>query len=79
MKQFIIGLTLGLLFTGLTAFAAEKIIINPANVIMSNAGGVYFSRLYTTKVNTPEGTYRLFVLEADTGSSIEAIKISGGK
>lgn len=67
MKNIIIGITIGLLFNGLIAFAKETIIVNPLNSVMNT--------INTTKVTTSEGTYRIFIYHNCHQGGITAIKV----
>ncbi len=77
MKNIILGIIIGILLNGLIVFAAEKIIVNPLQDVISifKLQPINTS-IKTTKVTTPDGTYRLFVLLGPTGSGgITAVKI----
>lgn len=67
MKNIIIGLVIGLLLNGFIVYAKEQIIINPTQQINN-----YFN---TTKIITPEGTYRIFIFYNGFANGITAIKI----
>ena len=71
MKKLIIGLVIGLTLGGLASYAQEKIIVNPFQGLGRCGWGEY----YTTKVATPEGTYRIFSVINYSGAGITAIKI----
>lgn len=67
MKNIIIGLIIGLLLNGLVVLAQERIVINPMQSVNTY--------LDTTKITTPEGTYRLFVYYSGFVGGITAVKI----
>lgn len=77
MKQLIIGLCIGLA-VGLTctgcSIAKAMIKTEPLQVVLTDR-----NHITTTKVNTEEGTYRIFMVENTNGNSggvgISAIKI----
>lgn len=71
MKNIIIGILIGLFLNGITCFA-ENIITNPFKKI----GETTFTNCYTTKVNAPEGSYRIFMVDTVHGVGITAIKIN---
>ena len=70
MKNVIIGLLAGLII-GLPISVYAKAVMNPIERIGSISAG----NLYTTKVTTEEGTYRIFVYHSGYGSGITAVKI----
>lgn len=71
MKNIIIGLIIGIFLNGLVSFAKEKTIVNP----FQNIATVQSSTIKTTKMVTPDGTYRLFVATSGYSYGITAIKI----
>lgn len=72
MRNIIIGLVIGILLNGLITYAKETIVTNP----ITGLGKVGYVELYTTKVTTSEGTYRLFITSSTTGGSgITTVKI----
>lgn len=72
MKNLIIGIITGLLLNGAIVFAQEKIVINPLQYVKSTD---QYGYIYTTKVSTPEGMYRIFVFEGHKKGGITAVKI----
>lgn len=72
MKNILIGLTIGLLLNGLIVFASEHIITNKPQCIAKMSGTDY---LYTTKVITPEGVYRIFIYQSYKRGGITAVRI----
>ena len=73
MKNIIIGLVIGLLLNGLIVSAKEQIVINPLKNIYQNRSRVI--RINTTKVQTPEGIYRIFLYDGYNQGGITAVKI----
>lgn len=73
MKNIILGLIIGLLLNGWTVFASEQIIINPLKNIYQDRNRII--RINTTKVQTPEGIYRIFLYDGYSQGGITAIKI----
>lgn len=76
MKNLIGGVIIGVLLNGLVVFAAEKIVANPLVKVASPATRFASFDVSTTKVSTPEGTYRVFTVDNGTGVGITAIKIN---
>lgn len=78
MKNLIVGLVLGLLLNGLTTIAKEpeqikeKVIINPKTSI--NIKGA--REVYTTKITTVDGVYRVFVFDSVYGSAMTVIRLN---
>ena len=70
MKNIILGLLVGLIL-GLPISAYAKIIMNP----IERVGAISAGSLYTTKVTTEEGTYRIFVYNSGYGTGITTVKI----
>ena len=60
---------MGLAFNALVAFAEERCICNPMTYIWTKH---YDGNIATTKITTPEGTYRVFTYN---GRGITAIRI----
>lgn len=75
MKNLIVGVIIGVLLNGLVVFAAEKIVANPLIKVASPAARWGSSDVYTTRISTPEGTYRVFTTDNGTSVGITAIKI----
>ena len=73
MKNIIIGLVIGLVLNGIIVFAKENIVMNS----IQKVGDLPYSYydINTTKVTTPEGTYRIFTSQTSTGAGITAVKI----
>lgn len=70
MRNLVIGLAIGLMFSTY-CIAKEHIVINPMQTIHTDRNFIY-----TTKVTTDEGTYRIFTFEGQNGSGgITAVKI----
>lgn len=74
MKNIIIGLMIGLLLNGLIVFAKENVTAYSFQNIKFNKSG-YNPSVYTTKVVTPEGAYRIFISKQGYAGGITAIKI----
>lgn len=70
MKNIILGLLVGLII-GFPASVYAKTIMNPIERI----GKISSGSLYTTKVTTEEGTYRIFVYNSGYGAGITTVKI----
>lgn len=70
MKNIILGLLVGLII-GLPISAYAKTIVNP----IERVGAISTGSLYTTKVTTEEGTYRIFVYNSGYGTGITTVKI----
>lgn len=76
MKNIIIGILIGILLNGLIVFAMEKVTINPLQDIISFIEPTQVhTKVKTTKVTTPEGTYRLFILCGGYHGGITAVRI----
>lgn len=76
MKNILIGLTIGLLLNGLIAFANEHIMVNKPQCLLQLDGATNFDTLiYTTKATTPEGQYRIFILQGYKRGGITAVRI----
>lgn len=75
MKNLIIGAIIGVLLNGLVVFAAEKIVVNPLTLLVRTSDKWAETEVYTTKVNTPEGSYRIFTARGYRTIGITAIKI----
>lgn len=73
MKNIIIGLVIGLMLNGLFAWASEQIVINPLKNIYTDNDRII--DILTTKVQTPEGVYRIFVYSGYKKGGLTAIKI----
>lgn len=58
---------IGLSLSGLTATAKDKILMNPITKLDAS--------IKTTKISTPEGTYRIFTYQRSYGCSIAVVKI----
>ena len=71
MKNIIIGLVIGLLLNGILVFAKENVTFNLATRI----GTIDGYPVFTSKVATSEGTYRLFIYHPYKGGGITAVKI----
>lgn len=67
MKNLMIGLLLGFLLNGLIVYAKENIAMNPIQYLGNS--------IQTTKITTPEGSYRIFIVYTGRGAGITAIKI----
>lgn len=76
MKNLIVGVIIGILLNGLVVFATEKIVANPLIKVTSPASRLGGADVFATKINTPEGTYRVFTVDNGHGVSITAIKIN---
>ena len=73
MKKVIIGIVIGLTVSSI-CMASEKIISNP--LCMINTVGNNNGIIYTTKITTSEGTYRIFTYDSiQNGAGITAVKI----
>ena len=59
MKNIVIGLVMGLMLNGLFVWASEQIVINPLKNIYKDDDRII--NIFTTKVQTPEGAYRIFL------------------
>lgn len=70
MKNIILGILVGLIIS-LPISVYAKTIINPVERFSKVGSG----DLYTTKVTTEEGTYRLFICNNYRGSGVTAVKI----
>ena len=68
MKKFILLIILAFL---VNIPVLAKTIINPIERI----GSISTGSLYTTKVTTEEGTYRIFVYNSGYGAGITTVKI----
>ena len=68
MNKLIVGLILGIV---ISAPILAKTIMNP----FERVGGVSTGSLYTTKITTEEGTYRIFIYNSGFGSGITTVKI----
>lgn len=76
MKNILIGLTIGLLLNGLIAFASEHIMVNkPQCLLQLGRENSCNTFLYTTKATTPEGQYRIFILQGYKRGGITAVRI----
>lgn len=76
MKNLIVGVIIGVLLNGLVVFAAEKIVVNPLVLVAKSSVKRVDTKVYTTKVNTPEGSYRIFTARGYRSLGITAIKIN---
>lgn len=72
MKNILIGLTIGLSLNGLIAFANEHIVANKPQCVVKMSSTDY---IYTTKATTPEGQYRIFILQGYKRGGITAVRI----
>lgn len=70
MKNIILALLIGLIMS-FPVSAYAKIIMNP----IERVGAISAGSLYTTKVTTEEGTYRIFVYNSGYGAGITTVKI----
>ena len=70
MKNIILGLLVGLIISFPISVYA-KAVMNPAEKF----GKVGNGDLYTTKITTEEGLYRIFVYNNFYGSGVAAIRI----
>lgn len=77
MKKIIIGLIIGILLNSLIVYASEKIVTSPLqNVLSLFKLQLINTSVKTTKVTTPDGTYRVFILLGPEGSGgISAVRI----
>jgi hypothetical protein len=71
MKNIILSLLIGLI-VGFPISVYAKTIINPIERISSS---INKGNLYTTKVTTEEGIYRIFAYTCGYGAGITAIKV----
>lgn len=74
MKKLIITLIIGLLVGN--AVYAENVVVNPTQKILYTKLN---NGIYTTKVKTDEGMYRIFVIQSGYGAGITAVKIEKKK
>lgn len=57
-KKMILGIAIGILLNCLIVSAAEKIAVNPLQTVATITD---WQTIQTTKITTPEGTYRIFL------------------
>ena len=70
MKNIILGILVGLIVS-LPISVYAKAVMNPTERFSKVGNG----DLYTTKVTTEEGTYRIFAYDNYYGSGLTAVKI----
>lgn len=71
MKNIIIGLLAGLII-GWPISVYAKAVMNPIKCVGRTIEG---GHLYTTKISTNDGTYRLFIYEGYKAGGLTAVKI----
>lgn len=71
-KNIIIAILLGLLIIPPAFCALNGVVTNRIDFLTEGAHGI---GLYTTKTNTPEGSYRIFIYDGNYSGGITAIKI----
>lgn len=73
MNKFVI--TMLILLFGAMCYSAGNAVANPWQNILGKSNNDSNPSLKTTKVETEEGTYRIFAYQSYTGSGLTAIKI----
>lgn len=72
-KKMILGIAIGILLNCLIASAAEKIAVNSLQTVATTND---WKTIQTTKITTPEGTYRIFLYSGYKQGGITAVRIN---
>lgn len=72
-KKMILGIAIGILLNCLIVSAAEKIVVNPLQTVATPND---LQTIQTTKITTPEGTYRIFLFDGYKKGGITAVRIN---